>query len=285
MLVYKIICTFHVPAFFIISGLLIKEEKWCSNLRGFVLSRIKSLLIPYFLLELNGIIFHYLILRDFDYSMSEIIIRELMLFEAVGATWFLTTLFVAELIFIIAVKYSSSFWKCVEISVCVLVITFFDFSTSHEMMLVGRFVCGICFLLIGNVLRNKIMKANKYWIIGAMLIVALAVWVNGLSDMYSMKVGNGALYVIGGISGTYLLIQLIKKCKWIENCRLLIWAEINALIILGTHQLYIRWIERNTKFFRCFWGIIGIFILVLLFEAITVWLLKTIKYSPNSKRA
>lgn len=69
-----------------------------------MLSRIKSLLIPYFLLEVNGIIFHCLVLRDFDYSMSEIIMRELMLYEAVGATWFPTTLFMAELVFIIAVN-------------------------------------------------------------------------------------------------------------------------------------------------------------------------------------
>lgn len=131
--------------------------------------------------------------------------------------------------------------------------------------------------MIGNVLRNKIMKTNKYWIIGAMFIVILAVWGNGLSDMYSMQVGNVALYVIGGMSGTYLLIQSIKKYKRIQNCRPLTWAENNALVILETHQLYLTWIVRNTKLIRSIWGTVVVFAFILISEFVVTQVIKKLK--------
>jgi len=103
---------FHMPAFFIISGILYTPVK-DKEIRPFIIKKIKSLLIPYvsYLFILTIIRYIYLIYNGditFGFVVKDLV-KTLMGGQALGAgigvLWFLTCLFFVEILWIIIDKY------------------------------------------------------------------------------------------------------------------------------------------------------------------------------------
>lgn len=105
--VKTVIYVFHMPAFFIISGVLMNPKKLKNQtFTSFVNRKIKRLIIPYVLFEIVGGI-----LQMFLYGIDEvnpvgILYGILTMHCHIGADWFLPTLFFAEMLFFIIVKKS-----------------------------------------------------------------------------------------------------------------------------------------------------------------------------------
>ena len=99
------IYTFHIPAFFIISGILINPNRLQNlSFKEFVSRRIKRLIIPYILFELIGGIFQIFLYGSDKISFVGILYGLFTMHCNIGADWFLPTLFVAELLFYIMIK-------------------------------------------------------------------------------------------------------------------------------------------------------------------------------------
>ena len=96
------IYSFHMPLFFIISGMLLKYKNE-NDVKKVIISRIKGLLIPYLFFSLLSIIVK-IIINGFDKNM---VIWDLI-YSATGigidALWFLPALFIGEILFVLINK-------------------------------------------------------------------------------------------------------------------------------------------------------------------------------------
>lgn len=99
----------------------------------------------------------------------------------------------------------------------------------------------------------------------------------GGNDFYSCTVNNPFTLVLGGISGTYLIIGI---SKYFSNH---VFSKIgkHTLTIMGTHQLIIYAMTTFVPTFKDGNIISGICLLavILIFEIPVVWLIE--KYCPS----
>lgn len=101
--VEQFICTFHMPAFFIIHGILFNNEKWKEiPAKTFILKRAYSLIIPYLFFEVIGIIWRSIFQHQ---SLYDGLLNLLTVRCNVGADWFLIAMFMGSLLFLIYVKH------------------------------------------------------------------------------------------------------------------------------------------------------------------------------------
>lgn len=114
-LIRKYIYTFHMPFFFFLSGINSKKDLEL-DFKSFVNKKIKTLVIPYFILNIIGIVIQ-LVLSHFGVvehiSLLELILgtfysHDLVYTTPLGPTWFLATLFLVQLLFYMINKISNN---------------------------------------------------------------------------------------------------------------------------------------------------------------------------------
>lgn len=238
-LVQAFIYTFHMPAFFIIHGVLFHNEKWKQiPVRDFVLKRAYSLIVPYFFFEMVGIIFKFIILKQ---SLQTGIYNMLTIRCNVGADWFLPALFIGSLLFLIYVKYPNKIYAVV--SVIVSFILPMSMCGSQLKIVLGRGLLAYGFIMIGNLAKiffqsekNKdaICLFTALAVTGIVSIIGLKF---GGNDFYSCVVKNPVAFGIGGISGTYLILGISR----LLHSTIISKIGNHTLTIMGTHQLIIYW--------------------------------------------
>lgn len=96
-----VVCSFHVPIFFFVSGLLFALFPREESFRTFFSKRAKALLIPYVCFSIFNAIQTLGVLKIQHNLTAERLHSELteLLITGNGTVWFLVTLFLAEMIF------------------------------------------------------------------------------------------------------------------------------------------------------------------------------------------
>lgn len=122
------IFSFHMPLFFFISGFLFNFVKYTESATNFVKGRFRSLIIPYFAFAVLTCLFYFLLdeiyspgvvtLKFFEsnifYIVYSILYSQTTMISYNGPLWFLTCLFVTELLFFgLAKRYYWQRWKLV----------------------------------------------------------------------------------------------------------------------------------------------------------------------------
>jgi acyltransferase len=107
------IFSFHMPLFFFISGFLFNFVKYTGSAANFVKGRLRSLIIPYFVFAVFTCLFYFLLDElfspgvvtikffevDIFYIVYSILYSQTTMISYNGPLWFLTCLFVTELLF------------------------------------------------------------------------------------------------------------------------------------------------------------------------------------------
>lgn len=235
--IQSFISAFHMPAFFILHGILFDNEKWkkCS-VKEFILKRIHTLIIPYFFFEAVGIMWKSMLGSQdvFTGVYNMITIR-----CNVGADWFLPAMFLGSLLYLIYVKFIDHIWGIASVLVSFILPMFM--SSNQILIIVGRSLLAYGFIMIGHAGREFFQSEKiksvlniivALVITGIMAIVSLK-W--GGNDFYTCIIKNPAVFVIGGISGTCLVVGISRLIQ----CNSISRIGQHTLTIMGTHQLFI----------------------------------------------
>lgn len=244
--VVRFIYNFHMPLFFFLTGLFLDEKKY--NFKEFVLSRCKTLMIPFVTFILFAILLHYI--PEFDLlhpSMGNI---------GGAALWFLPVLFVAEIIIY-------SCWKITDSIIARAFICLFFFLVA---LVVDRMGVRIYFSLqsipmaagfvgFGSILGKKVKEYySKGWridyiaeVICFAVLVFCAMTFDDNTNMYYGHIFKGVLGLFVAFIGLSMIIILsrqIDKLKLVGFKKALLWCGHNSLVIFGTHlafkDLFIR---------------------------------------------
>lgn len=269
--------TFHLPTFFIISGILInltrKEE---IPFKKFLKNRVKQILVPYICFSLVAIIF--LLINIFTDNLKWNALKELiyqtLTLQGYSAMWFLTALFFAELFVIILLKGLTTFCNksnYVSIILCILttiiavatyyffnnhIITVVSTSIVNEIKIFVKAFIGSAFVSYGYFIWNILCRIDNVKItenrknickiielcIGVILFFINIVVVPyiRLADLNNLNVGELYKYLLLGVLGS---LSLILICRSIPNIPVLSYFGQNSLIIMCTHlNFYILFI-------------------------------------------
>ena len=218
----KFIHSFHMPMFFVISGMFFKEKSVESTL-NYIKMKAKKLLIPYFSL---GII-QYVIWQYISYPKWNIVLLKNLFFvntnelAIAGALWFLTALFWADILYFIIRKYIKN--KKIYISLIILlaiignmentIIPFkLPYSLGAAFVGVGLLHIGWCLYNIHNV--TMIFNMNIKKIIVLLIGTIVLIFLNG---NVNMRLGQYSIVPLFWINAILATVVGINLCKILEE--------------------------------------------------------------------
>lgn len=248
-LLLKMIYSFHVPLFFILSGFLDNRHK--HSLPNYLNRRIKRIIFPYVVFVIISIpLMYYLINRgiSFDEIMKGIVYFDSrIIFNE--PLWYLFVL--TEIYFVNAIININSrkLYVKITISVGLVIVAYICYLLKDDKLrILNHFglnrllVCGIFFTL-GLILREindrykDFLNYKPYVIVLIFLVWSLTGFTNGKVSIYSMTLNNYGLFIIAGISGSLFLILLFRKI--IDGENFLCQIGNASIVFLGTQWLWI----------------------------------------------
>lgn len=266
--VFQYIYSFHMPAFFIISGILLNFSSILKKtIYDAFKSKICTLIIPLLFFEIIGVFTDIarfgITLNVFGYATNTLILD----FNN-GPSWFLWALFVDEMLFIIIYKYIKIKYIRIIVSVSIGLIMATHGSIFPLFESTG---VGLLFVTFGYCAYSCFMKQKKniFIIFAGLLSVATNAF-NGNIGLGSGNYGNSVfLYIIAAISGTYLVIHISKMITF----QFFKYFGQNTLTVVGTHQAVLLLIRTytNREIFSVPFGI-GVFTFTIMLEVLIIYI-------------
>ena len=224
------IYSFHMPIFFIVSGILLNYK----NIDNYsILNKLKKLIVPYIIFSViytianqvaNGISLHNI---KWD-------IINILCLKGVGPLWFLPCLFLSEVLFILLNKLIKNRTLLILVTLCIFILAVLLPDINYfEIVFLKAFI-GYSFLSIGYFtfkLFNR--KEIPTVIIPILLIIgAICTYLNIPVDLNHMKLGNPVLYLIAATSTSFAFILIAKKIP--EYPYIGFWGR-NSLLVMSLH--------------------------------------------------
>jgi acyltransferase len=271
------IFSFHMPLFFFISGFLFNFVKYTGSAGNFVKGRFRSLIIPYFGFAVLTCLFYFLLDElyspgvasikffkdDILYMTYSILYALTSMISFNGPLWFLTCLFVTELLFywlakryywqpgklliwltaagIIGYLYSvylpfRLFWNA---DIALTAVVFYGAGNLFR-----KLIESIEEFRVGSGLPNSVSKFYKVFSRAENFLVCLFIFVNLLYFLYLLKFptdkinmsgmiyGNFFSFYFLAFSGIFTFVYIFKK---IGSSKVLEFYGRNSLIVLALH--------------------------------------------------
>ncbi|QUW21259.1 acyltransferase family protein [Sporosarcina sp. Marseille-Q4063] len=245
-----VIYSFHMPLFFFLSGYLFSVKKY-NNFGMFLKNKARSLLIPYFLFSFLSFLYLPLIstittnginlMKSFIGIFYSIGIDNWMLHNIV--LWFLTCLFIVEVIFYIVVKNISNFKLILFVLFIFSILGYIDslympirLPWSIDIAITATVFFGFGFIsnkkgIVDKLLNSKVIIIFVLSLLIFTLFIKNMITDNYMIDMNYNKLNNYFDFYIPAICGIILIIILSSLIK----SKFLNYFGENTLVILATH--------------------------------------------------
>ncbi len=243
--------SFHLPIFFIITGILfaLNPKSIFMDKKKFALKKIKSLIYPYITFSIVTIIYLF-IKGDSLTSIVKIGINTIFLF-GYGPIWFLPTLLISEIMFYSFIKKDKKVKIISGVVIIVLMIIlsnvlqlpFWQENIINEFIykflnLIGRSLIAVLFIIGGYYFqknRNKIPN-NIIIYICILLINIYISQINGLIDIHYCMINNFILFIYIAFSTSISILIILEKIAKKE--KVLAFFGKNSLIVMSTHYTF-----------------------------------------------
>lgn len=225
--------TFHMPAFFIINGMLFHYSSILNKnyLQVFV-KYILTIIIPLIFSECVGAL-TYIVRYGFTQSIFGFAYNTLTYHFNNGPDWFLVVLFLADMLFVALYKMIKGKNVQICISFTIMLVAFLLPDTAKWLMIVRSIGISFGFVCIGYYGKHLFYEYGRLGI--ALIAAGITVVVlqqNGSVSLNIARVNNPFLFLLGAISGTYLTIYVAQKIK----LPALAYIGKNSLIVMIMHQ-------------------------------------------------
>lgn len=233
--VFDLIYTFHMPAFFVISGILLAHTRgYERNFGSFLRKHIYAYGMPFVFFEVLGVLVQ-IMRHGVTLNWKGYLYLTVTLDLNAPQCWFLVALFLIEILAVASVK---TIRKPAMICVISGVLFLVRSSMPADNLYVGTLVSVWKYLpfflagFYGCKVWNRYHPAAVLVCAAAVLICAIF---GGKAQSSALK---DAALLIGGLCGTYLVIQL-AGCNFAGTTgKVLKTVGENSLIIYGTHYPY-----------------------------------------------
>ena len=277
--------SFHMPMFFIISGILLSyNDSWkkMTFYENFI-KKLKSFMYPYIIFSILSILYIW-ISKDLHSAIDSIFI--FISLEGISSLWFLPALLIAELLFILIMKYCSKIQTIISFILILIIsgifcvlgaklgfisVTGVETNLMKSLNIINRALIATIFIAIGYYSINiKLDKKMLFIISVAFLIINLSLFRYNIVNLHYSAIGNPILYYINSITGSFGYIGISKL--FLDKIKILIFYGKNSLILFVTHGNLgiIHLVEKITTHIPHSIRWISMVILLILFETIIV---------------
>lgn len=253
----KVIFSFHMPLFFVVSGYFIKDYSIKKNF----ISSCRGLLIPYVIGTLIEMVAElcmpnghgFVGVRQLFLDLIGGMCKDSYLFPIFNGTWmlwFLPSLFVARIIFVLIMHFTEKLnhgWAIRMVSFSVLsAIGMLACVYGHLPWGLEIALVTLAFLYCGNLLNKHALFANKFRFLIAG--ICLLIWVVLLCLGFYIELAahywpGFYLALLEGMIASFTVIifsQLVDKVRFVNNA--FKWMGKNSLIILLIHNFDMRYV-------------------------------------------
>jgi len=248
-IVVPLIYSFHMPFFFLISGVLLgKKSDNKKSLSLSIVSKFKTLLLPYVFWGLFCQLFNFALAMIGGASFKEQLALRLHEITTLtnGAMWFLITMFFAQILFWFAVTVLKKPYVYIPFAIALLLIAIFVPSLPTVLGTdVLRSCVGCFFMIIGFCARELFFKKVKlpYLLLLSVVNVCL-IFLNGTISIAALSFGNPVLCIVNGCLGSWLLVQYCMHLCDIDKMSTVlksvtVWGKY-SVVILCLHFLVIE---------------------------------------------
>lgn len=318
--VRQYISTFHMPLFFVISGIILfyKQEEQ-NSLRNLFVKRFKGLMIPYFICSICIFFIESCRIIWKDANNWENVFHQLfqsLCLQGVSVLWFLPALFMSELLFI-SLRKKSSHLLTVVCLIVICISTYFGALIVQEYcanpdglkatlfydvvsMLIRNLFCvglvgsGYYFTMIVLV-RSRFLFSETLLAVALLVLTGVVLKQNGSVDLRGMNLGNLLWFLTGGVSGAMgavFLSRVLEKLPINLLRHFLIYLGSNSLLIMVTHldfrilYISIMLVERINNVCSLHAGLFCILIVlfVLLIEMVVITLVRGCRLLLQKKK-
>ena len=253
--------SFHMPLFFMISGMLMAHKDEASlTMRELLHKKLKSILIPYLCFSIC-----YTVIDIVSVFLKQITLFDLKTnlvctgtFAGSGPLWFLTTLFFSEILFARLLNLLGDY-KAFAVSVLLSAVGIFTwhffepvfnasrddlsrfFLLSFPFELI-RFVICMSFISVPYILYRLFLsritdKKVLPLFTGILLMISNIVLsqFNSNIDIHNLDYGNVFLFILNAFSGSMGLILICRSLPVIKIMKPVLFWGRNSLTIMATH--------------------------------------------------
>ena len=240
------IYSFHMPLFFFLSGYVFNTHKFFSKL---FVKKVKSLIKPYFFLSI--IVIAYRVLESIILGKDINIIKQIWLFliqRRQTALWFITCLFVIEMMYFFVNKIKHIYLKhCVVLLITLIGLTYEKLVGEALFWNIDIAFAAFGFFYIGVLFRNKKIietindRLSTMW---KTIVVFVLFGINLGGAILNNKITGSGLEMISSQYGfwplTYVvalsgIIAVVIISMLLTN-KFLIYVGKNTWIYFGLHQ-------------------------------------------------
>ncbi len=273
--VRNVIVSFHMPLFFILSGMLmnVTNEK-NRELKGLILRKAKRIMLVYLvfsiLYPLIDILYYFVTGNGDPFGTLRINLVDSVLLYGNSVLWFLPALFFGEVIWLLLLKGAKKIPAKLPdggkdilalAGALILMLSFFLPLWKSQNHLIQAFVrFFICAFLTGTgyglytIMKKRNIPAAGSAVLGAALLVftCFSGKPNGTVDMHYAVYGNLFIFFFTAVCGSMGVIFLSKSldgCAEAFPLRILRFYGVNSLIIMITHiNFYILYVAEVLSF-------------------------------------
>lgn len=238
------IYAFHMPLFFLISGVCFNGEKY-QELKPFLYKRMRQLIVPAVVFTAVIVLMSHFLLND-DGPLHDLLWKGFP-----NPIWFLGVLFIVEIVYWLLYRLSKT-----KIAICIYIVLGFLIGawTSSKGLcspysIFSSFIA-LAFYALGNLLRTIVLKLSMKKIRNCYLIVLgilslfiesiLCVKTNHNIGMVSNEFIFSDLFLaLLGIFAIFSISKFIESIFWMSIRRTFVWLGQNTLVIMCSHMLMI----------------------------------------------
>lgn len=252
-LVNVLICSFHMPLFFFLSGLNTKTEV---NSKDYIVKRIKKLFLP--LLFFSFFMFAYKMMKAYGSGSIEIFLDSnlkgkglyyllaLTRKSMVSEYWFLPAIFVSEIIFRMAIRICKNKYVIFSVAVIIMILSLIGKNAMDWVLPFASEIAMLCFpfYVLGYYSKecffyNRKKYLRLFCILCLFLIGNFAAIVAklGAVNIYGLQVRNIFLFIINACSGTCFAIYISKLINKIDFINYL---GRNTLLVYCLHYFFLE---------------------------------------------
>lgn len=232
---FDVIYAFHMPAFFVISGILMEHTKSYQKPWGkFVRSRFFAYGIPFLFIEVLGVATD-IIRNGVTLNWKGYLYNTLTFNFNDPNLWFIVNLCLIEVLMAALMKI-----KCSRKMICGTAVALFvlRFVLPAEMVYVPTISSAckyfVCFTV--GFVGSKLLQKDNVFALGASAAVVIGYAL--LGNRITLRAVKDLAYLISGLAGAYLVLRVSDKVWPSVLDRVLSAAGRNTLTIYGTHHIY-----------------------------------------------
>lgn len=262
-----LIYSFHMPLFFMITGLTMKNEKLQHiNMKEYIVNQIKNLIIPYFWMSFMMYPLWYLVScyrKESSVSVLQVLKgiflgNSLICVSTSNALWFVLVLFLAKILYVILCKMTKDNIRIMTILVIVSAVLGVVEQGKVRIWHWNVVFTAVVFIYVGNcmmqwyqkrgeaILQN--LKKRKFCLLLAVLFLIgiMSAYFNGRVSMNRNTFGNFVLlfYITAIAFSSVCMLSVIKLLPTKENSKsIIVYIGKNSLLYVGCHIPVLRVLE------------------------------------------